>query len=47
MKISASKEHILLKYRKDMVKFVMICNIHKFLTKDACTTLVMSFASAI
>ena len=35
------KEHILLKCRKAMAKLVMICNIQKFLTKDACTTLVL------
>ena len=35
------KEHILLKCRKAMTNFVMICNILKFLTKDACTTLVL------
>ena len=35
------KEHILLKCRKAMANFVMIHNICKFLTKDACTTLVL------
>ena len=35
------KEHILPKCRKAMANFVMICNIHKFLTKDAYTTLVL------
>ena len=35
------KEHILLKCKKAMANFVIICNIHKFLTKDACTTLVL------
>ena len=35
------KEHILLKCRKAMANFVMICNIWKFLTKDACTTFVL------
>ena len=34
------KEHILLKCSKAMANFVMIHNIQKFLTKDACTTLV-------
>ena len=37
------KEHKLLKCRKAMANFVMICNIHKFLTKDACTTLFLGF----
>ena len=35
------KEHILLKCRKAMANFVMIHNIQKFLTEDACTTLVL------
>ena len=35
------KEHILLKCRKAMANFIMIHNIPKFLTKDACTTLVL------
>ena len=35
------KEHILLKCTKAMANFLMICNIQKFLTKDACTTLVL------
>ena len=35
------KEHILLKCGKAMANFVMICNIQKFLTKDACPTLVL------
>ena len=35
------KEHILLKCRKAVANFVVIHNIHKFLTKDACTTLVL------
>ena len=35
------KEHILFKCRKAMAIFVMICNICKFLTKDACATLVL------
>ena len=35
------KEHILLKCRKAMANFVMIHNIQKFLTRDACTTLVL------
>ena len=35
------KECILLKCRKAMANFVMICNICKFLTNDACTTLVL------
>ena len=35
------KEYIILKCRKVMANFVMICNICKFLTKDACTTLVL------
>ena len=35
------KEHILLKCRKAMANFVMIHNIHKFLTKHVCTTLVL------
>ena len=35
------KEHMLLKCRKAMANFVMICNIHKFLTKDDCITLVL------
>ena len=29
-----------------MANFVMICNIHKFLTKDACTTLVLSLCTS-
>ena len=33
------KEHILLKCRKAMANFLMIHNIQKFLTKDACSTL--------
>ena len=35
------KEHIILNCRKAMANFVMIHNIPKFLTKDACTTLVL------
>ena len=35
------KEHIILKCRKAMTNFVMIWNIHEFLTKDTCTTLVL------
>ena len=35
------KEHILLKFRKPMANFVMIHNIQKILTKDACTILVL------
>ena len=36
------KEHILFKCRKAMANFVRIHNIQKYLTKDACTTLVLS-----
>ena len=35
------KEQILLKCRMTMANFLMIHNICKFLTKDACTTLVL------
>ena len=35
------KEHILTKCRKAIANFVRICNIHQYLTKDACTTLVL------
>ena len=35
------KEHIILKHRKAVANFVMICKICKFLTKDAHTTLVL------
>ena len=35
------KEHILSKCGKVMANFVRIHNIHKYLTKDACTTLVL------
>ena len=36
------KKHILSKCRKAMANFVRIRNIQKYLTKDACTTLVIS-----
>ena len=36
------KEHILSKCRKAMANFVRICNIWEYLTKDACTTLVLA-----
>ena len=35
------KEHILTKCRKTIANFVRIHNIHQYLTKDACTTLVL------
>ena len=35
------KEHILTKCRKAIANFVRIHNIHQYLTKDACTTLVL------
>ena len=35
------KEHILTKCRKAIANFVRIRNIHQYLTKDACTTLVL------
>ena len=35
------KEHILSKCRKGNANFVRICNIWEYLTKDACTTLVL------
>ena len=35
------KEHIFTKCRKAIANFVRICNIHQYLTKDACTTLVL------
>ena len=41
------KDHIILKCRKAMANFVMICNISKFLTNDAGTTLILAFASVI
>ena len=36
------KEHILSKCRKAMANFIRICNIQKYLIKDACTTIVLS-----
>ena len=36
------KGHILTKCRKAIPNFVRICNIRQYLTKDACTTLVLS-----
>ena len=35
------KEHILTKCRKAIANFVRVCNIWQYLTKDACTTLVL------
>ena len=35
------KDHILTKGRKAIANFVRICNIHQYLTKDSCTTLVL------
>ena len=35
------KKYIILKCRKAMTNFVMLHNVHKFLSKDACTTFVL------